>query len=121
GATRTITVGYHVDTTTDTTLNVSNTATATSDEDSAFGTDTVDIIEEVELAVTKTFNSDSVTAGGASQTFTVDVANNGVSDADHVHLDDTVDNRLIVDSVVAGSYTCPNGDSNAQTITCTLP
>ena len=47
----------------------------------------------------KTFSSDTVTAGGASQTFTLDVTNSGVSDADNVNLTDTVDPRLVVDSI----------------------
>ena len=41
----------------------------------------------------------------------VSVTNSGVSDADNVSLTDTVDSRLIVDSVTAGSYTCPDGDA----------
>ena len=34
------------------------------------------------LDVTKTFDSATVTAGGASQTFQIDVTNTGVSQAD---------------------------------------
>ena len=60
----------------------------------------------------------TVTAGGASQTFTVDVKNTGVSEADHLSLSDTVPGSLIVDSVAASGVTCPDGDSNPQTITC---
>src|SRR5439155_249728 len=71
-------------------------------------------------AVTKTFSTTTVTAGGAARTFTVDLKNNGVSDADNVALTDTVDGRLIVDSVDVGDYSCPDGDTNAQTITCSL-
>ena len=99
-----------------------NTAHASSDEDTADrpARDSVEIVEDVHLSVTKTFDSDTVTAGGAAQSFTVDVHNSGVSDADNVSLTDTVDSRLVVDSVTAGGYTCPNGDANAQTITCTL-
>ena len=99
GATETITVHYHVDTTTDTTLGVSNSADASSDEVAdASGSDTVDIVEDVELAVSKAFDSPSVTAGDGPHSFTIDVTNNGVSDADHVHLTDpvtgTADRRL---------------------------
>src|SRR5205085_2328978 len=79
------------------------------------------VAENVVLSVAKTFNSDTVTAGGAGKSFTIDVTNSGVSDADNVSLTDTVDSRLIVDSVTAGDYTCPDGDTNAQTITCSLP
>ena len=121
GATKTITVTYQVDSTTDSATGVSNTASAQSDEvSSTTGSDTVDIVENVQLAVTKKFDSATAVAGGAPHTFTVSVKNNGTSDADHVVLNDTVPTRLIVDSVNVGSYTCPDGDSNAQTITCTL-
>src|SRR5206468_1027333 len=99
---------------------VGNSATATSDEDTDTGNDSVDIVEDVQLATTKTFSSDTVTAGGASASFTVSVKNNGVSDADNLSLADTVDSRLIVDSVTAGDYTCTDGDSNPQTISCSL-
>ena len=120
-ATKSITVHYHVATTTNSAPGVENTAHASSDENTATpSTDSVAIVEDVVLSVTKTFNSDSATAGGAGETFTVSVHNAGVSDADNVSLTDTVDSRLIVDSVAAGSYTCPNGDSNPQTITCNL-
>src|SRR5204863_9761979 len=61
-----------------------------------------------------------VTAGGPGKSFTVDVSNSGLSDADNLSLTDTVDSRLIVDSVTAGNYTCPDGDCNPQTSTCTL-
>src|SRR5206468_3941735 len=107
--------------TTNSAAGVSNTATAFSDENGpTSGSDTVDIVENVVLAVTKTFNSDTVTAGGAAKSFTINVTNNGVSDVDDVSLSDTVDVRLVVDSVTAGSYACPDGDANAQTITCSL-
>src|SRR5436190_11869341 len=104
---------------------ISNTGTVTSDgtsdpnganNTSAAVTTTVQ--ENVVLSVSKNFNSATVTAGGASKTFTVSVTNSGFSDADNLSLTDTVDSRLIVDSVNAGSYSCPDGDSNAQTITC---
>ena len=74
--------------------------------------------EDVELSVTKTFNSATVTAGGASQTFTLTVTNDGVSDADNVNLSDTVDPRLLVGSVAAGSFDC--SASSGQTIDCSL-
>ena len=96
-----------------------NTAHASSDEDTATpSTDTVAIVEDVTLVVTKTFADDSVDAGTMLHTFTIDVENTGVSEADNLSLTDTVDPRLIVTNV-AGSYSCPDGDSNPQTITCT--
>ena len=77
---------------TDSATAVSNTATAHSDEvGDTSGADTVDIVEDVHLSVTKTFSSLTATAGGAPQTFTIDVHNSGVSDADNVKLTDTVE------------------------------
>ena len=97
GETQSITVHYHVGSTTNTAASVGNTATAQSDEDGpTTGSDSVAIVENVVLSVTKTFNSDSATAGGAGETFTVSVHNAGSSDADNVSLTDTVDSRLIV-------------------------
>src|SRR5205823_7812855 len=84
GATKAITVHYHVATTTDSDPSVSNSATATSNEDTASDTASVAIVEDVHLAVTKTFASPTVTAGGGASSFTIDVKNNGVSDADNL-------------------------------------
>src|SRR5207248_5957791 len=75
------------------------------------------VVEDVKLAVKKTFDSASVTAGGAHQTFTIDVTNNGYSDADNISLTDSVDNRLIVDSIDPGDYTCATA---SQSISCTM-
>src|SRR4029079_10547293 len=50
-------------------------------------------------------------------TFTLSVSNSGVSDADGVSLTDTVDGRLLVDSIDPGDYSCgPAG----QSISCSL-
>ena len=117
GGTQSITVHYHVATTTDSASNVSNQATAESDENGpTSGTDTVDIVENVDLSVTKAFDSASVTAGGSNETFTVHVTNNGVSNADNLHLTDLVDNRLIVAST-AGDFAC---GAASQSLDCTL-
>src|SRR5438093_242749 len=59
-------------------------------------------------AKTKTFSSATVTAGGLARTFTVAVKNNGVRDADNRVHTETVDGRLIVDSVDVGVYFCPD-------------
>src|SRR4029079_18879258 len=119
--TKSITVSYHVAAATDSDPSVSNSATAQSDEAGPnSGSDTGAITEDVHLSVTKHFADPSVTAGGAPSSFTVSVHNSGVSDADNLSLNDTVDPRLSVDSVSAGDYTCPDGDSNPQTITCSL-
>jgi uncharacterized repeat protein (TIGR01451 family) len=122
GSTQGITVSFHVASTTDSTASVGNTGSATSDEvtTAATGSDSVAIVEDVHLSVTKAFNSTSVTAGGPAKSFTVSVTNSGLSDADNVSLTDTVDSRLIVDSVTSAGFTCTDGDSNPQTITCSL-
>ena len=121
GATKSITVNFHVNTATEADPTVPNTANAASDENTAApSTTSVAITEDVNLVMTKTFADDNVDAGTGGHTFTVTVKNTGVSQADNVSLSDTVDSRLVVDSVAAGSYSCPDGDSNAQTITCTL-
>ena len=112
-------VTYSVAAATNSATGVSNTADAASDEDTATpGSDTVDIIEDVQLSVVKTFNSATVTAGGASATFTVDVTNNGVSDADNVSLTDPVDSRLIVGLLAEGAFDC--SASSGQSIDCSL-
>src|SRR5207248_1383234 len=76
------------------------------------------IVENVQLSVSKSFDSSTATAGGAAKTFTVSVTNSGVSDADNLHLTDNVDPRLIVDTVVAGDYNC--GASAGQMVDCSL-
>src|SRR6185436_10198952 len=64
GDTKTVMVSYHVATTTNSALGVSNTANLTSEDGSAApSSDTVDIVEDVQLSVSKVFNSDTVTAG----------------------------------------------------------
>ena len=119
GATKTITVTYHVASTTDNAAHVSNEASASSDEDGpTLGSDTVDIVEDVQLSVTKEFDSATVVAGGAAHTFTVSVKNSGTSDADNVGLTDLVPSRLIVDNVSAGSYDC--SATTGQSISCSL-
>jgi uncharacterized repeat protein (TIGR01451 family) len=124
GSSKTVTVTYTVPSTTDS-GSQTNTATVsayTADPDDTNDTasDTNTVVESVVLSVVKTFNSATVTAGGAGQTFTISITNTGVSDADIVTLTDTVDGRLMVGSVAAGDFACTDGDSNPQTITCSL-
>ena len=76
---------------------------------------TPSVTEDVQLTRRRRSSSRrTVTAGGAASTFTVDVTNSGVSDADNLSLTDTVDARLIVDSVTAGSYTCTDATESAD-------
>ncbi len=68
-----ITVHYHVASTTDSAPGVGNTASAASDEDTAAdATDTVDIVEDVVLTVVKTFADDAIDAGTAGHTFSLE-------------------------------------------------
>ncbi len=98
----TITVTYDVDSTEDSDPSVANTGEVASDEDSDDDTDTVAIVEDVQLSVDKSFTDDAVTAGGAgTHTFTLAVANDGASDADNVLVTDDVDARLVVSNVSA--------------------
>src|SRR6185295_10672522 len=104
--------------------NQTNSATASSPSDTSAGnntaSDTNAVTENVVLHVTKAFADNFVNAGDGSHTFTLDVSNSGLSDADNVSLTDTVDGRLIVDSINVGTsgFVCSDPDSNAQTITC---
>ena len=125
--TDTFTIHVTLASTVDSSVTLSNTAgvysNGTADPNSVndtSNTTSTDVDEDVSLAVTKAFDSASVTAGGAGKSFTIDVKNTGSSDADNVTLNDTVDGRLIVDGVTAGSFSCPDGDADPQTITCTL-
>ena len=70
------------------------TATATTDPNPANdSSNTVDtaVNEDVHLSISKSFDSATVTAGGAPKTFTISVTNSGKSDADNVQVTDTVD------------------------------
>ena len=114
GEQQSVTVDYRVDTNTDAEA-VLNTATASTDETSTPASDTVQVVEDVRLAITKHFDSSSVTAGGSSQTFTVQVTNNGASRADNVTIDDAVDSRLQVTGT-SGDFSCgsPSTRSTAR-------
>ena len=115
-----ITVTYHVATTTEAASGVGNTASADADDFAgpATGTDSVDILEDVVISVTKSFGiDDPVTAGTSGHTFTITVTNSGASQADNITLDDTVDGRLIVDGS-SGDFDCTA--SSGQTIDCEL-
>jgi uncharacterized repeat protein (TIGR01451 family) len=91
--------------------------TATSDEDSATGSDTVAIVEDVQLSITKAFDPTTVTAGTGGHTIAIDVKNNGVSDADGLAITDTIDPRLLVDSIVGSAgVTCASG----QDVDCSI-
>ena len=106
GADDSFTIHVTLASTVDSSVTLSNTASVASDgttdpngaNDTSNTTSTA-VLEDVQLSVTKTFDSATVTAGGAGQSFQIDVTNNGLSDADNVSLTDSVDARLIVDSV----------------------
>src|SRR6185436_2473085 len=90
---------------------------ASAEDAATSNTDDVAITENVNLVATKTFADDSVDAGTGGHTFTIDVQNTGASQADNLSLGDTVDPRLVVDSIAAGDYTCAPA---SQSISCTL-
>ena len=116
GATATIVVTYSVDTATEADATVDNTADATSDDgglDSS--TDDVAIVENVVLTVDKEFADVAVDAGTSGHTFTIDVTNTGVSEADNINVLDTIDPRLVVSSVT-GDFSC----TGLQSIDCDL-
>ena len=97
GESETFTVHATVDSTLNTGTVLENTASVTSNgtvdpnpANDTSNTTSTSVVEDVELAVTKTFDSNAVTAGGDPQSFTIDVTNNGFSDADGVHVTDSV-------------------------------
>src|SRR5439155_440163 len=120
--TKVITVTYHVAANVEP-ATVNNTATATDDDGNTDqGSDTVGIVEQVSLDVTKAFQQDPVAAGTGNHTFTLTVTNNGPSDSDGVDVTDTIDSRLQVDNVAVttGTGTCSDADNNPQTLECAL-
>ena len=120
GTTVIVTVTYAVPATTDTTT-ISNTATATSDEVTTpvADTATVDAIEDVDLAVTKTFAAATATAGTTGHTLTITATNSGSSDADNVTITDSVDPALTVtDASVDSAGDCSATSGNA--VSCTV-
>jgi len=85
------------------------------DEDS----DTIDILVDINLSIVKTFDPASVQQG-TPQTFTLNVTNDGPSDAVDVSVSDTVDSILEVTNV---SVTSGTGDCSApagQQVDCTV-
>ncbi len=115
GQTVTVTVTYHVDTSTES-ATVSNTASATSDEDTATATTTVDVVEDVVLDLIKSFDSAAAVAGSTGHSFSLEVTNTGISDADNIVITDTVDSRLTVTAVSSPSWDC--SASSGQSVTC---
>ena len=121
GQTVTVNVHYTVPSTTDSgtqtnSVEVTTTTTETDPTDNQ-ASDTNTVVENVILTTTKEFNSPTVTAGGASQAFTLSITNSGLSDADNVTLTDAVDPRLVVESIAAGDFSC---GAPSQSIGCTL-
>src|SRR5205085_7596839 len=83
GRTQILSVTYHVGTATESDPHVTNTASGSSDENTARnGDDSVAIVENVSLFVTKAFTDGAVDAGTTGHVFTITVKNTGVSEAD---------------------------------------
>ncbi len=119
GATVTVLVTYSVAETVDaaTVPNVANVGDANGNFGSAFAS--VEISEDVDLAVTKAFIEDPVAAGTGPYSFTIAVRNSGASDADNVVVTDAVDTALTVTAVGADMGGTCDPPSNA--ISCTIP
>ena len=109
GSTVTVTVTFSVSADAEPGI-VSNTANISSDEDSTTAQDTVTVVENVALSAVKTFTADPVTAGSTGNTFTIMVANTGLSVAQNISVTDTVDSALIV----TGVSISPSGDCSAS-------
>ena len=92
GASLSITVSYHVLASV-ASATVSNQADATSDEDGALGSDSVDIITSADIADIKVASPDPVLAG-MTLTYTITITNLGPSDALSVTLSDALDAAL---------------------------
>ena len=110
GSSATVTVSYDVAASAGAGI-VANTASATSDEVTTptTGSDTVDVVKDVDLAVAKTFSAPTVTAGSGGHTFSIAVTNAGSSDAANVVIADIVDPALTITGVTAA----PTGDCSA--------
>src|SRR6185503_315259 len=124
----TLTVTYSVGADVDTQL-VNNTASVTSQEVTTPvpDSDDVQIVENAPLTIAKDFSNpgndaagdtpeEQATAGSSGNTFFIIVTNTGTSTADNVHITDTVDSRLIVDSVTASPNLGSDQDPDAQDI-----
>ena len=83
-------------------------------------TTSTDVDEDVALQVTKTFDSATVTAGGVGTSFTIDVTNNGVSDADNVSPDRHGRRAADRGRRHGRELRLPGRRLRAESITCTL-
>ncbi len=68
------------------------------------------------VSITKTFADDSVIAGGAGSSFTLEVTNDGNVDLTGVSISDTVDDRLTVTGVSGTAGADNDSDGDAQTV-----
>jgi uncharacterized repeat protein (TIGR01451 family) len=104
---------------------LSNTATIVSnaiDEDQSdnSATETTDVVAEADLVVTKTDDPDPVLAG-SELTYTIEVTNDGPSDAQNVEIEDVLPPQTEFKSATpsaGGACVTPPVDTNG-TVTCT--
>ncbi len=116
GGSITITVTFTVASTVNS-QTVHNTAAVHSDEDDATSNDaTVDVVEDVQLSIVKSFTDPTVTAGGAASSFTLVVTNDGLSDADNLVVSDTVERGPDGHRCDLGGASCGNV---GNLVTCT--
>ena len=76
------------------------------------------VVDEADLAVTKTFTGTNPVPAGAATTFTLLVRNNGPSDADNVVVGDTLPAGLTVVSATGDGWSCA---SAGQVLSCSRP
>ncbi len=111
GDTVSVVVTYDVDVSADAST-ITNTFSAASDEDATTGTDTIDVVEDVELVLDKSFADADVAAGTSGNSFELTLTNTGISDAENVAITDTVDSTLTVTSVTSSGADCSGSSNN---------
>ena len=93
-----------------------NDNTISVDDDSS---DSIDILVDIDLDIVKTFDPTEVPQG-TLQSFTIDITNNGPSDAVDVAVTDFVDTSLNVQSVTVSSGSGDCSASSGQDVDCTV-
>lgn len=78
----------------------------------------VRVVDEADLAITKTFTGTDPVPAGDTTTFALVVQNNGPSDADHVVVADTMPAGLTVVSATGSGWVCATA---GQVLSCTRP